>query len=89
MKTFLIQFDRRLSRLVLFEEYEEGDRKKAVERRFRLELEAAHSGADHEIVLLEAADRALLRRTHTRYFNSFEELLDEFAATSGNGEDPA
>lgn len=89
MKTFLIQFDRRLSKLVLLEEYEEIDRRKAVERRLRLELDAAHSGADHEIVLLEASNRAILRRTHTRYFDSFAELLDEFAARSGNGEDPA
>ena len=87
MKTFLIQYDRRRRKVLLIEEYEEAARSNAVRRRLDLELAAAHAGDDHEIVLLEADRREILRRTHTRYFDSFEELLDEFAGQSGNGED--
>jgi hypothetical protein len=63
---FLIDYDRKRARIRLF---------KAFENIERLDLEISDR-ADAEVVVLEAADEATLRKTHARYFESASELLN-------------
>lgn len=71
MSLFLLQFNRD-SRQLEIEKFE--DAKSALDRLTEAELNARQDLA-LEVVLLTAADEADLRRTHARYFETFEELL--------------
>jgi hypothetical protein len=71
---FLIQYDRSAGKLVDLRSFEDVERAKAAEERLALELELNRKTISHEIVLLEAADEAALRKTHRRYFERLEEL---------------
>jgi hypothetical protein len=51
------------------------DRGEAIERLREAERSRAKN-TDLEVVLLNAADREDLRRTHARYFESIENLLE-------------
>jgi len=69
---FLIDYDRKHARIRLFKTFE--DMERACAERERLDLEITDR-ADAEVVLLEAADEATLRKTHARYFESATDLL--------------
>jgi len=71
---FLIEYDRDQGRLVTFEVFDDSDRKEAEEARLNLELALNVQDAENEVVLLEAASEAALRRTHRRYFENLTEL---------------
>ena len=71
---FLIEYDRKRGQIVTLEKFNSSERQKAHESRLRMELELNHSGTKREVVLLEAASEAALRRTHRRYFESLSEL---------------
>jgi hypothetical protein len=70
---FLAEYDRRKGRLVTFRSFVDFERQQAEDARIELEVSLNRRGVDHEVVLLEAADEAALRRTHRRYF---EDLAD-------------
>ena len=53
------------------ERFADVDRAKALERRFELE----RTYPDYEVVVLGAESEDAIRRTHGRYFKSFDELL--------------
>ncbi len=72
---FLIQYDRALGRIVELQRFDDGDRVSAEATRFSLELENVRA-ANLEVVLLEAATEDALRRTHRRYFETLEELVE-------------
>ena len=42
--------------------------------RLEIELDLNRKGVDHEVVLLEAASKDELRRTHRRYFGDFSQI---------------
>ena len=73
---FLIEYDRHQGRLVTFKEFRNTERQKAEDERLALELELNHRGARHEVVLLEAASKEALRRTHRRYFEDLDSLAN-------------
>ena len=75
---FLIEFDRAAHRILRFERFDDAQREVAVKRRLALEIETAAANLDHEVVLLEAADEAQIKRTHRRYFESVEQLVARF-----------
>jgi hypothetical protein len=77
MNYFLLVYDPRTGHLDL-EEFEEGERERALDARFAKEL--AERGRGREVVLLGAESLEALRRTHARYFESPAVLADRMAA---------
>jgi hypothetical protein len=65
---FLVEYDRRKGRLLTFKAFRDLDRHTAEDARIELEVSLNRRGIDREVVLLEAASEATLRRTHRRYF---------------------
>jgi hypothetical protein len=74
MSYFLVIFDRRRQGEAAVERLEDPDL--AVERLFELEKQLAEPGAKRGVVLLVADDEGEIRRTHSHYFKSFDELLE-------------
>ena len=72
---FLIEYNRLKGQLVDFQQFDDSKRQEAKELRFKRELELHQSGVEHEVVLLEAENEETIRKTHSRYFESLEELL--------------
>lgn len=72
---FLIEYDRKRGQIVTIKKFNSSEREKAYESRLQMELELNHSETKREVVLLEAASEAALRRTHRRYFESLTELM--------------
>jgi hypothetical protein len=72
MKYFVLVYNRGPGELVGWEEFSDGP--EALSRRMELERQNIR-GADTEIVILLARDFDSLRRTHARYFQSSNELL--------------
>ena len=71
---FLIEYDRKRGQIVTIKKFNSSERQKADESRLRMELELNRSETKREVVLLEAASEAALRRTHRRYFETLSEL---------------
>ena len=73
---FLMEYDRRKSRIVSLRRYNDSERRKAEVCRLETELQLHRSGIAREIVLLEAASERALRRTHRRYFQDAREIVE-------------
>jgi hypothetical protein len=71
---FLIHYDRPTGHMVSLRPFDNTDREKAETLRLNLELDLNRKGVYQEVVLLEAADEAALRRTHRRYFENTRQL---------------
>jgi hypothetical protein len=71
---YLIEYNRRRGRLDRIEPFAPAAAEQAHERRLALELDLLQRGLDHEVVLLEAASEAELRKTHRRYFETLDEI---------------
>lgn len=72
---FLIEYNRKIGQIVTFNTFNDSERRKAEDARLQMELELNRLAVEHEVVLLEAATEATLRRTHRRYFESLSELV--------------
>ena len=73
---FLIEYDRASGTLSQIQSFSNADFTQANSVRLELELARLASGSDREIVILEADSESQLRRTHRRYFESMESLVD-------------
>jgi hypothetical protein len=73
---FLIEYDRKRGSIVLFRTFEDDNRELAQDARLDLELRLNEARIEHEVVLLEAPSEEAIRRTHRRYFETLEELLE-------------
>jgi hypothetical protein len=71
---FLIDYDRKLGRIIKLETYQDSEQSKASASRLSLELAYHRQGIEREVVLLEAANEQAIRRTHRRYFADLAEL---------------
>jgi hypothetical protein len=71
---FLIEYSRPKGRIVTIKSFSDTERHEAETERLEMELRLNREGVDHEVVLLEAASEAALRKTHQRYFSDIEEL---------------
>ena len=71
---FLIDYDRKAGKIVMFRRFTDEQRKRAEEARLELDLQLNRTRTEREVVLLEAATEGALRRTHRRYFESLEQL---------------
>jgi hypothetical protein len=74
---FLIDYSRSKGELVKLRSFADSERGVAEEARLELELSNSRDGIAHEVVILEARDEAVLRRTHRRYFEDLAGLAKE------------
>ncbi len=81
---FLLEYDRKRGKLCRFEKFPDADRERAQQERLAIELSLRGTAQQREVVLLEAADEATIRRTHKRYFVSPRGLMESMI-----GEGPA
>lgn len=73
---FLIEYDRSQGHIVTFRAFDDSARQEAEDSRLQLELDLNRRGTEREVVLLEAASEEALRRTHRRYFEDLNELVN-------------
>ncbi|MGE3104686.1 MAG: hypothetical protein AB7F83_03720 [Lysobacterales bacterium] len=71
----LIDFDQSSGKLLSSRTFAESERALAEKARLDLELALHAAGNMREVVILRARDEAQIRRTHRRYFETWEELL--------------
>lgn len=71
---FLIQYNRRRGKVVLFQEFADVEKKAADEVRLGLELQLKKRHIEDEVVLLQADSIGDLYRTHGRYFKDLAGL---------------
>lgn len=69
---FLIHYERASSRLVSIADFERTE--EANVARAELEITLLGCNGTHEVVLLEADSLDALKKTHSRYFSSWDEL---------------
>ena len=67
---FLIQYDREKSLIEHFEPFDPSRRLEAESKRLAIELDLLGKQVVREVVLLDAADKQALIRTHARYFKT-------------------
>jgi hypothetical protein len=72
---FLIEYNRSQGHIVTFHDFEDSQRREAEDSRLGIELDLNRKGVDHEVVLLEAASKDALHRTHQRYFADLTQIL--------------
>jgi hypothetical protein len=72
---FLIKYNRTKGQLVELKVYKDVERLEAQDARLKMELDLNKKGINLEVVLLEAATEEILRRTHRRYFENLNQLL--------------
>ena len=71
---FLLEYDRQRGKLVQLVQFADTEQSRAQDRRVELEVSLNAEGVKHEVVILEAASEADLRKTHRRYFLDLAEL---------------
>ena len=71
---FLIEYNRKEGQMVIFKRFKDSDRTKAEAERLDLELKLNRTKVKHEVVILEALNLRLVKRTHRRYFESISDL---------------
>lgn len=79
---FLIEYDRAEAKLIDLKPYDESDRSEAQAARLERELAVLRSGTNREVVLIEAPNQAALRRTHSRYFDDLEQMIDRLHSST-------
>jgi hypothetical protein len=80
---FLIVYDRARRRLERIDAFDASERSLAQQARLDLELEHGRGKRLREVVILEAASEAALRRTHRRYFESAKSISDSSISATG------
>ena len=84
---FLIEYNRSEGKIVTFREFDGSQLHEAEDARFEIELDLNRKGVDHEVVLLEAASKEALRRTHQRYFDDLTQILRSAAGRNADSRD--
>ena len=72
---FLIEYNRSKGSIVTFRDFDDSQRREAEDSRLAIELDLNRKGVEHEVVMLEAANKEALHRTHQRYFSDLTEIL--------------
>ncbi|HEY5094868.1 MAG TPA: hypothetical protein VII69_07135 [Candidatus Eremiobacteraceae bacterium] len=80
-KVFLIVYDRASKKLVTFREFDYASRDEAQKERFKIELEAAHSGSKIEAVILVANSEEELKSSHSGYFQNVTTIVTSTSST--------
>lgn len=77
---FLVVYDREAEALVRFEAFPSHE--EALEARFQEEREREFTGR-FEIVVIGGRDESAIRANHAQYFQSVEEIIDDFVKHLG------
>ena len=77
---FLIDYEPKTGLRREFKTFPDSERAEAQRQRLEIELGLNGERESREVVLLEAADEQALRRTHQRYFQTAEEIVDSMFA---------
>ncbi len=85
---FLIAYDRKRESVETFQTFQSSDRDLADDTRLDLELDLLKRGIDLEVVILEADDESILRKTHSRYFLDRSKIADASDSTYDPGKGP-
>jgi hypothetical protein len=72
---FLIEYNRSKGSIVTIQDFDDSQRREAEDSRLEIELDLNRKGVDHEVVILEAASKDALHRTHQRYFADLTQIL--------------
>ena len=64
---YLVHYDRAKSKVLSFKEFPDSERQQALTKRSELEKEQNYFDSNKEIVLLQAANREELHKTHPKY----------------------
>ena len=64
---YLVHYDRVQSKVLSFTEFQDSERQQALTKRSELEKKQNHFDSSKEIVLLQAANREELHKTHPKY----------------------
>lgn len=64
---YLVHYDRVKSKVLSFKEFPDSERQQALTKRSELEKKQSHFDSSKEIVLLQAANRVELHKTHPKY----------------------
>jgi hypothetical protein len=73
---FLIEYNRALGAIETLQRFTTEESSHAAVARLALELDRLHANLEREIVILEADSEEQLRRTHSRYFESLNQLAN-------------
>jgi wyosine [tRNA(Phe)-imidazoG37] synthetase (radical SAM superfamily) len=79
---YLVQYDRTKAKLVRLQEFPAADKLRAESVRLSLELDLLKANEPQEVVLLEASNEKELRKTHRRYFEKLEQLMEDNSVPS-------
>jgi hypothetical protein len=79
---FLIEYNRIEGKIVTLRNFDASHRLEAEDSRFGIELDLNRKGIEHEVVLLEAESEDALRRTHRRYFENLDQILEKLREPS-------
>lgn len=79
---YLVQYDRTKAKLVKLQEFPAEDQRRAEGARLVVELDLLKANEAQEVVLLEASNEKELRKTHRRYFEKLEQLLEDHSASN-------
>jgi hypothetical protein len=71
---FLIEYDRPKGIVIKLDSYKDSQRADAERARLQIELQLNEQAIDHEVVLLDAASLAALKKTHRRYFQTTNQI---------------
>jgi len=72
---FLIKYQRSTHEVQELRPFDDADRRAAEDARLESELEQLdNKNLDYEILLFEAESEAALRKTHSRYFKTVQEI---------------
>jgi hypothetical protein len=80
---FLIEYDRSAGNLVTITAYDDGERESAENAQLERELTLNRDAIHHELVLLQADDLVALLRTHRRYFQDKQGIVNSAAQVPG------
>lgn len=71
---FLVEYKRSEGKLISFQEFSDIDREMAEEALLNVEISLNRKNIEHEVVLLQAPNKAALLKTHRRYFDTLRQL---------------
>jgi len=77
---YLVEYDRPTGTLVQFRKFDDSERQIALE----LELKLNRERSQHEVVILEAPNEEAVRHTHSRYFQTLNELIASSTARASD-----
>ncbi len=71
---FLVEYKRSEGKIISFHEFSDSDSDLAEDALLNVEISLNRKNIEHEVVLLQAPNKAALLKTHRRYFDTLKQL---------------